>query len=46
MGGGGLRLEYGGGGAKVRILGGRWNSQQAHAVITTSMRRNDVTTSH
>ena len=35
----------GGGGARFRILGGwQWgsNSQQAHDVVTTSMRRNDV----
>ena len=35
----------GGGGASFRILGGGSrgaNSQQAHDVITTSMRRNDV----
>ena len=31
----------GGGGARFRILGGP-NSQQAHDVVTTSMRRNDV----
>ena len=35
----------GGGGTKFRILGGQVggpNSQQAHDVVTTSMRRNDV----
>ena len=35
----------GGGGARFRILGGGKvgpNSQQAHDVVTTSMRRNDV----
>ena len=35
----------GGGGAKLRILGGQGggpNSQLAHDVVTTSMRRNDV----
>ena len=38
-----------GGGARFRIWGGGWgargegaNSQQAHDVVTTSMRRNDV----
>ena len=36
LGGGG-----GGGGARFRIFGGT-NSQQAHDVVTTSMRRNDV----
>ena len=30
------------GGARVRIFGGGANSQQAHDVVTTSMRRNDV----
>ena len=37
--GGGQGLEYWGGGA--RRVGGA-NSQQAHDVVTTSMRRNDV----
>ena len=39
MGGGG-----GGGGPRFRILGGQGgpNSQQAHDVVMTSMRRNDV----
>ena len=35
----------GGGGARLRIFGGGQggpNSQQAHGVVTTSMRRNDV----
>ena len=36
-GGGGQGLEYWGGGAK-----GGLNSQQAHDVVMTSMRRNDV----
>ena len=38
-------LGGGGGGARFRILGGGQggpNSQQAHVVVTTSMRRNDV----
>ena len=37
-------LGGGGGGAKFRILGGQGgpNSQQAHDVVMTSMRRNDV----
>ena len=49
---GGQGLEYWGGGPRFRILGGqgleywggaRWpNSQQAHDVVMTSMRRNDV----
>ena len=30
------------GGARFRILGGGPNSQQAHYVVMTSMRRNDV----
>ena len=30
------------GGPRFRILGGGPNSQQAHDVVTTSMRRNDV----
>ena len=42
----GQGLEYwGGGGARFRILGGQGggaNSQQAHDVVTTSMRRNVV----
>ena len=32
----------GGGGARLRISGVGRNSQQAHEVVTTSMRRNDV----
>ena len=39
-GGGGQGLEYWGG---WRARGGGANSQQAHDVVTTSMRRNDVT---
>ena len=37
-------LEYWGGGARFRILGakGEPNSQQAHDVVMTSMRHNDV----
>ena len=37
-------LGGGGGGARVRLLGGQGvpNSQQAHDVVTTSMRRNDI----
>ena len=37
-------LGGGGGGARFRILGGQGgpNSQQAHDVVMTSMRRNDV----
>ena len=31
-----------GGGARLRILGGGANSQQAHDVVTMSMRHNDV----
>ena len=31
-----------GGGERFRIWGGGANSQQAHDVVTTSMRRNDV----
>ena len=38
MGGGGQGLEYWGGGAR----GGGPNSQQAHDIVTMSMRRNDV----
>ena len=42
-----FRILGGGGGARFRILGGGArregaNSQQAHDVVTTSMRRNDV----
>ena len=43
-GGGGQGLEFGGGGGGQGleyVLGGG-NSQQAHNVVTTSMRRNDV----
>ena len=44
------RFRILGGGARFRILGGGKggpNYQQAHDVVTTSMRRNDVvTTSH
>ena len=32
----------GGGGPRFRILGGGANSQQAHDVVMTSMRRNNV----
>ena len=40
---GGARFRIWGGGARFRILGGGGgNSQQAHDVVTTSMRRNDV----
>ena len=49
LGGGGQGLEFWGGGARggprFRILGGPRggaNSKQAHDVVTTSMRRNDV----
>ena len=40
-----FRILGGGGGARFRILGGGHggpNSQQAHSVVLTSMRRNDV----
>ena len=41
-----FRILGGGGGSRFKILGGgaKWgaNSQQAHDVVTTSMRRNDV----
>ena len=45
--GGGQGLEYWEGGARFRILGGARgaNSQRAHCVIMTSMRRNDVASS-
>ena len=37
-------LGGGGGGPRFRILGGQGgpNSQQAHDVVTTSIRRNDI----
>ena len=41
----GMFRILGGGGARFRTLGGQRggpNSQQAHDVVTTSMRRNDV----
>ena len=38
-----FRILPGGGGARFRILAGAGaNSQQAHDVVTMSMRRNDV----
>ena len=37
-----FRILGGGGGPRYRILGGGANSQQAHDIVMTSMRRNDV----